>query len=185
MTRKEILETAEKMVCGHREQDYGSPEDSFNKIAALWTAYKGVNFDSIDVSMMMALLKIARISSGTATDDSFVDLAGYAACGGECKDALKPKVTYRPLWEEERDMVAYFLTACPHKQLDEDFTKLVVNNRITIKDLAKWYNVDSGGIFYCFERFSWDITHTEVITYDTAAFPVFDPKNCEYEERGK
>ena len=37
----------------------------------------------MDVAMMMALLKIARIQSGTGTDDSFVDLAGYAACGGE------------------------------------------------------------------------------------------------------
>jgi hypothetical protein len=37
----------------------------------------------VDVAMMMALLKIARIQSGTATEDSFVDLAGYAACGGE------------------------------------------------------------------------------------------------------
>lgn len=33
--------------------------------------------------LWMALLKIARIQSGTATEDSFVDLAGYAACGGE------------------------------------------------------------------------------------------------------
>lgn len=33
--------------------------------------------------MMMALLKVARIRSGTGTEDSFVDLAGYAACGGE------------------------------------------------------------------------------------------------------
>lgn len=33
--------------------------------------------------MMMALLKIARIKTGTATEDSFVDLAGYAACGAE------------------------------------------------------------------------------------------------------
>lgn len=32
---------------------------------------------------MMALLKIARIRTGTATDDSYVDLAGYAACGAE------------------------------------------------------------------------------------------------------
>jgi hypothetical protein len=31
----------------------------------------------------MALLKIARIRTGTATEDSFVDLAGYAACGAE------------------------------------------------------------------------------------------------------
>ena len=36
-----------------------------------------------DVAMMMALLKVARIKSGGGTVDSFVDLAGYAACGGE------------------------------------------------------------------------------------------------------
>jgi hypothetical protein len=33
--------------------------------------------------MMMALLKISRIKNGGGTGDSFVDLAGYAACGGE------------------------------------------------------------------------------------------------------
>lgn len=31
---------------------------------------------------MMALLKVARIATGSSTD-SFVDLAGYAACAGE------------------------------------------------------------------------------------------------------
>ena len=36
-----------------------------------------------DVAAMMALLKIARIASGTAKPDNWVDLAGYAACGGE------------------------------------------------------------------------------------------------------
>lgn len=83
MTRSDILQKAEKCVCGQREQDYGSPEDNFQIIADLWTAYKGVSFNAEDVAMMMALLKIARIKSGTATEDSFVDLAGYAACGGE------------------------------------------------------------------------------------------------------
>lgn len=43
----------------------------------------GTKFNAIDVAMMMALLKIARIRTGTATDDSYVDLAGYAACGAE------------------------------------------------------------------------------------------------------
>lgn len=83
MKREEVLDTAKKMVCGHREADYGSPEDNFKKIAALWSAYNGVEYTAVDVAMMMALLKIARIQTGTATDDSFVDLAGYAACGGE------------------------------------------------------------------------------------------------------
>lgn len=82
-SRKSILEDAEKCVCGHREEDYGSPEDSFATIAHLWTVYSGHLFTPVDVAMMMALLKIARIAGGRGSEDSFVDLAGYAACGGE------------------------------------------------------------------------------------------------------
>ena len=83
MTREELLNKAKEMVCGHREKEYGTPEDNFNRIAAFWTDYKGVDFTANDVAMMMSLLKIARIQSGNATEDSFVDLAGYAACGAE------------------------------------------------------------------------------------------------------
>ena len=83
MSRDDILRRAAECVSGQREQDYGSPEDNFNTIANLWYAYSGYPFEAVDVAMMMALLKIARISSGHGSDDSFVDLAGYAACGGE------------------------------------------------------------------------------------------------------
>lgn len=83
MNRQEILEAATKCVCGEREQDYGSPEDNFNRIATYWSAHLGMEITAEDVAVMMALLKIARIGTGTATDDSWVDLAGYAACGGE------------------------------------------------------------------------------------------------------
>ena len=83
MTRKEILETAAKCVCGDREQDYGSPENNFKTIADLWSAYTGFGFTAVDVAVMLALLKIARIGSGYAKEDNWVDLAGYAACGGE------------------------------------------------------------------------------------------------------
>ena len=87
MKRTEILETAARCVCGDREQDYGSPEDSSNTIAGLWNAYLGASLvaeiDAKDVAAMLALLKIARIASGHAKEDNWVDLAGYAACGGE------------------------------------------------------------------------------------------------------
>ena len=83
MTRTEVLEKAKECVCGQRDQEYGSPEDNFATIAQFWSAYKNVNFTANDVAIMMALLKIARIKTGTATDDSYVDLAGYAACGAE------------------------------------------------------------------------------------------------------
>lgn len=83
MNRKEILAKAEQCVNGQREQDYGTPESNFGLIAELWSAYLNTDVHPVDVAMMMALLKIARIRSGGGTGDSFVDLAGYAACGGE------------------------------------------------------------------------------------------------------
>lgn len=82
MDRELILDKAKECVCGQREQDYGSPEDNFNVIADLWSVYKDVNITAQDVAVMMSLLKIARIKAG-GTLDSFVDLAGYAACAGE------------------------------------------------------------------------------------------------------
>lgn len=89
MTRAETLDRAKKCACGERENEYGSPEDNFKIIADLWSAYKGAKFTAKDVAMMMALLKIARIKSGTGTDDSYVDLAGYAACGAEIEYRVK------------------------------------------------------------------------------------------------
>lgn len=83
MKRKEILAAAERCVCGDREQDYGTPERNFTRIAELWTAYLGCHTSAVDVAAMLALLKIARIASGNAKEDNWVDLAGYAACGGE------------------------------------------------------------------------------------------------------
>ena len=97
LTRAAVLEKARACVCGEREQDYGSPEDSFGCIAELWEAYlraaciapdSVVRVTPTDVAMMMALLKIARVGTSFVggTADSFVDLAGYAACGAECAE---------------------------------------------------------------------------------------------------
>lgn len=82
MTRVEILEEAKNQVNGSRVEDYGKPEDNFLVIADFWGTYKGVDFTPKDVAVMMALMKIARIRSDTKSD-SYVDLAGYAACAGE------------------------------------------------------------------------------------------------------
>lgn len=94
MTRKEILDRACSCVNGDRQQDYGTPEDSFSKIADLWSAWMSddelaIEFSAVDVAIMLALLKIARISTGHAKDDNWVDLAGYAACGGEIQARLE------------------------------------------------------------------------------------------------
>lgn len=87
MKREEVLEKAKQCVCGDRESDYGSPEDNFKRIAVLWSTYLGIDaLTPKDVAAMLALLKIARIASGHAKDDNWVDLAGYAACGGELEN---------------------------------------------------------------------------------------------------
>ena len=88
MNRKEILGAAQKCVCGDREQDYGSPEDNFNTIANLWADYLSVKVEPTDiepkdVAAMLALLKIARIASGHAKEDNWVDGCGYFCIGGE------------------------------------------------------------------------------------------------------
>lgn len=83
INRKTILETAEACVCRDRQDQYGKPEDSFSEIAMLWTAYKGVEFDPVDVAQMMILLKIARAKGNPKHADNWIDMAGYAACAGE------------------------------------------------------------------------------------------------------
>jgi hypothetical protein len=93
MTRTETLAAAEKCVCGDREQDYGTPENNLQTIANLWMDYfsgKGepVDISPVDVAMMLALLKIARVASGKVKADNFIDLAGYAACGAEIATSM-------------------------------------------------------------------------------------------------
>jgi len=97
-TRREILEDALRQVTGDREDSYGSPEYSFQKIANLWNAYFDfrVAFTPKDVAMMLALLKVARIYSGVKKD-SYVDLAGYAACAGE----IDTEENQLPIMEED------------------------------------------------------------------------------------
>lgn len=134
MKRADILDKAKECVCGQREQDYGHPEDNFVRIANLWTSYKLVQFTPIDVAMMMALLKIARIQSGTGTDDSFIDLAGYAACGGEIMGRIRERqkeIDELKNAENEEDILTQreadeVLTRMYHANMDEQEKKYFV-----------------------------------------------------------
>ena len=92
MFRKQILENAIRTVCQDRRDEYGQIEDNFGLIADLWSSYLGASVTAVDVAMMMGMIKMARIKTGKYTQDNFVDLAGYAACGAECTpEALQEK----------------------------------------------------------------------------------------------
>lgn len=89
MTRQQILEEAIKCVTKDRNATHGDPEDNFRIIAELWTIYlsaglqQPIPIDSINVSAMMLLMKVSRLITSPHHQDHWVDIAGYAACGGE------------------------------------------------------------------------------------------------------
>lgn len=90
MLRKELLEKAIEITEGARQQHYGSPEDNFERIAAYWQTYLRqtqhpmIEINPHDVAIMMILMKTARLAADCLHDDSWIDIAGYAACGSEC-----------------------------------------------------------------------------------------------------
>lgn len=84
MNRTEILETANNYITNDRAQTHGQDaENSFGRIAAYWSAHLDRPISAADVCTMMALLKLARIAGNPKHLDSWIDVAGYAAIGGE------------------------------------------------------------------------------------------------------
>lgn len=83
--REQLLDEAKAIVCGDRDQQYGTPEDNFEIIAKLWSAYLEGSVTPFDVAMMMVLFKVAREATGQNKRDNLIDIAGYAACAAECE----------------------------------------------------------------------------------------------------
>lgn len=82
MKRDEVLQTAEGLICGDRQEAYGDATQSHQRIADLWAAYLGVEVSAVDVAAMMVLLKVSR-SKGSERDDNWIDICGYAALAAE------------------------------------------------------------------------------------------------------
>ena len=83
MKRQDILDTAKNIITNDRAATHGGAEDSFGTIANMWSAYLGVDITQHDVCAMMILLKVARIKGNANHLDSWIDIAGYSAIGGE------------------------------------------------------------------------------------------------------
>lgn len=75
-----ILEEAQRLIHGERNQNYGHPRDNFADIARLFSGYLGQELSTIDVANLMILLKVARVKGAGYHRDSFTDIAGYAGC---------------------------------------------------------------------------------------------------------
>lgn len=86
--RAAILDEAKKLTTGSRNTQYGEPIDDFTRIADALSAlgYRAPGGDFLqphDVSVIQSVVKLSRITNSPGKEDSWVDLAGYAAVGGE------------------------------------------------------------------------------------------------------
>lgn len=87
--RKVCLDEAGRIISGDRDAQYGGPEDNFLRIAKIWSVILGVEVTSEDVAMMMVGLKVARYANKAEFQpDTWIDVAGYAACGYEVGEKL-------------------------------------------------------------------------------------------------
>lgn len=97
--RERLLSTAADLVTKQRNKSYGEPDEDFQRIAAIASAM-GFRFlktverpdgntsefmplDGSDVALFMIALKASRLAWNREHEDSWTDMAGYAACGYE------------------------------------------------------------------------------------------------------
>ncbi len=84
----EMLRKAANVI-EERQKAYGPPNQNFKTIASLWTPWlvgrygevATIHLDEVDVAVMCDLIKTARLAETPDHEDSWVDKAGYAACG--------------------------------------------------------------------------------------------------------
>lgn len=83
MKRADVLDTAREAVMSERNRVYGDPLTNFRDMARLWSVALHRETTPAEVALCLALLKVSRLVNTPGHVDSWVDLAGYAACGAE------------------------------------------------------------------------------------------------------
>jgi hypothetical protein len=82
-----ILAEAQSLTWGERDKEYGDPLVNLTcsrKLKDVFREYlKRPMSDAEMEALDMVLVKFSRIITGTPKQDSYIDLAGYAALAGE------------------------------------------------------------------------------------------------------
>jgi len=86
MNRREILEKADEFISASRDEIYGDPARNHERIAEMWSAILGIDVKAEEVALCMIAVKMSRLCQTPEHEDSWVDIAGYAALGGEIAD---------------------------------------------------------------------------------------------------
>ena len=83
MNRKEILNKAESLVNGPRAKEYGDAHDNHARIAQMWSVLLDKPVTIQQVYQCMVAVKLARMVVTPDHEDSWIDICGYGALGGE------------------------------------------------------------------------------------------------------
>lgn len=99
--REDLLDEAKQYVSKDRNSTYDTPENNFGRIADIMNVmgYRkvvteedggliGNTIEGHDVALMMMAVKLARLAHTPNHKDSWVDMAGYAACGYDALMAI-------------------------------------------------------------------------------------------------
>jgi hypothetical protein len=84
--RDEIIDTAKGLISGDRHNTYGDASDDFTRTGKMWEQVLGVEVSPEQVALCMLLVKVSRLTNTHTHRDSWVDVIGYAALGGEIAD---------------------------------------------------------------------------------------------------
>ena len=85
-SRSNVLTQADKLVNGARADEYGDAKQNFEDIAKLWSVLLGTEVTAQQVALCMIAVKSARLMKSDSPD-SWVDICGYGALGGELHNA--------------------------------------------------------------------------------------------------
>lgn len=83
---KSVLQEAEAVINGPRRESYGDAQESFNRVALLWSGILKTPVTAHQVALCMIGLKLCRESTKHQRDN-LVDIAGYT----ELANQLCPK----------------------------------------------------------------------------------------------
>lgn len=81
-----LLEQADQLINGQRQNDYGDKLQNFSQIAMGWQAMLATKLrpdaeiTPEDVALCMIQVKLARLAESPDHKDSILDVAGYAGC---------------------------------------------------------------------------------------------------------
>ncbi|AKC03090.1 phosphofructokinase [Gordonia phage Gsput1] len=112
MNKAQVLDQAKALLGGDRQDDYGDARENHERIARLWSEALGVKVEAWQVAVCMGMVKVSRAVQSPDKADTWVDMAAYAAIGGEVSQpkGLGQRVGFVAV-DEVHDLDAYTLDA--------------------------------------------------------------------------